>query len=93
MLEYFPPEPEYKADSHCESCGKALFAGDTIADDDGHICEECMTPWALKKAKRDVLIEFITSNNLEDQFTQWYYGDNIKTLTVREMEDTYDNHK
>jgi hypothetical protein len=90
MLEYFPPEPEYKADSHCESCGKALFVGDTIADDNGHICEDCMTEWALEKAGHDVLIEFITSNNLEDQFTQWYYDDNIKTLTVDEMEDTYE---
>ena len=90
MLEYFPPEPEYKADSHCESCGKALFVGDTIADDSGHICEDCMTEWGLEKAGHDVLIEFITSNNLEDQFTQWYYDDNIKTLTVDEMEDTYE---
>ena len=90
MLEYFPEPEEAKADSHCQNCGKALYAGDTIADDNGDICEECMTPWALKKAKRDVLIEFITSNNLEDQFTQWYYGDNIKTLTVNEMEDIYE---
>lgn len=92
QIEYFP-EPEYKADSHCESCGKALFVGDTIADDNGHICEDCMTEWALEKAGHDVLIEFITSNNIENLFAKWYYGDNVKTLTVREMEDTYDNHK
>lgn len=49
-----------------------------------------MTEWALEKAGHDVLIEFITSNNLEDHFTQWYYGDNIKTLTVNEMEDIYE---
>ncbi len=92
MLEYFP-EPEYKVDSHCENCGKALFVGDTIADDDGHICGDCMDKTALKRAKRKDFIEFITSCNFENYFTQWYYGENIKTLTVREMEDTYDNHK
>jgi hypothetical protein len=90
MLEYFP-EPEYKADSRCANCGKPLYVGSTIADDDGnHICNDCMTAWALKTAKHGDLIEFVTSNNLEDQFTQWYYGDNIKTLTVREMEDIYE---
>ena len=86
-------EPEErKADSHCSHCGKPLFVGDTIAYDKGeHICEDCMTPWALKWAKRSDLLEFITANN-EDKFARWFYGDNVKTLTVKEMEDTHDNY-
>jgi hypothetical protein len=84
MIEYFPEPEEAKADSWCANCGKALFVGDTIVDDNGHICEGCMTEWALKKAKCDVLIEFITSCNHENEFTQWYYGDNIRTLEIEE---------
>lgn len=91
MIEYFPEPPEEKADSHCSHCGKSLFVGDTIADDKGeHICEDCMTPWALRWAHRSDFLEFITSSNLEDQFAKWFYGDNVKTLTVKEMEDTYE---
>lgn len=87
MLECFPEPEESKADSWCANCGKALFVGDTIADDSGHICGDCMDKTALKRAKRKDLIEFITSCNLENYFTQWYYMDNIKTLTVNEMEE------
>lgn len=91
MIEYFPDPEEPKSDSHCDNCGKALFVNDTIAqENDDIVCEDCMTDYALKKAKRSELIEFITACNLENQFAQWFYGDNVKTLTVKEMEDTYE---
>lgn len=85
-------EPEErKADSHCSHCGKPLFVGDTIAYDKGeHICEDCMTPWALKWAHRSDFLEFITSSNLGDQFAKWFFEDHIKKLFVKEMEDTYE---
>jgi hypothetical protein len=85
-IEYFPEPEERKPDSQCVNCCKDLFAGDTIAEyGEAHVCEDCMTEFAMEHAKAGDFREFLGEKFLKQVFTEWFYGpDKIHELTKEE---------
>ena len=50
------------------------YMGETVIElQQGYICMDCRTEAVFEGAARDDLIEFITSNNLEDKLADWFY--------------------
>lgn len=73
MLEYFP-ETIILDTPECMLCHKDLHKGETVIElQQGYICMGCRAEAVFKGAARDDLVEFITSNNLEERLASWFY--------------------